>query len=185
LRQSTRSTYKAGGVAQELQEAPVMNYRLRKRLFVDSKVQGALLVRSAVYWLGCIAVMSVMLICWEVFASTGSIREVQFDQIWYRYAPALAMSLLILPFVLFDVVRISNRMVGPVYRMRNYMRQLAEGQRVAPLQFRQDDFWKEMADEFNALANIVQRARQTGCGQATVVMDQEEISHLGHESKVR
>ena len=162
-----------------------MGHRLRKRLFIDSKVQGALLVRSAVYWLCCIAVMSVMLICWEVFATPGSIREIQYDQLWYRYAPALAMSLLILPFILLDVVRVTNRMVGPVYRMRNSMRQLAAGKPIAPLQFRQDDFWKEMADEFNALTAIVQRARQTGCGQATVVMDRDELAKLGAESKGR
>jgi len=46
---------------------------------------------------------------------------------------------------------------------------------MAPLQFRQDDFWKEMADEFNALARIVQQATQTGCGQATVGMDRDEL----------
>jgi len=159
-----------------------MGHHLRKRLFVDPKVQGALLARTAVYWLGCVAVMSAVLICWEVFVTPGSMGESKFDQIWYRLAPALVMSLLMLPFMLFDVVRITNRMVGPVYRMRNYMRQLAEGKPVAPLQFRQDDFWKEMADEFNALSTMVQRAKQTGCGQATVVMDQEELAHIGTES---
>jgi hypothetical protein len=160
-----------------------MGHRLRKRLFVDSKVQGALLARTAVYWLGCIAVMSAMLICWEVFATPGSIREIKFDQIWYRLAPALVMSLLLLPFMLLDVVRITNRMVGPVYRMRNYMRRLAEGKPVTPLQFRQDDFWQEMADEFNSLATIVERAKQTGCGQATVVMDHDELAQIESGTK--
>jgi hypothetical protein len=160
-----------------------MGHRLRKRLFVDSKVQGALLVRAAVYWLCCIAVMTVMLICWEVFSAPGSISEIQFDQLWYRYAPALAASLLMLPFILLDVVRISNRIVGPIFRMRNYMRQLAEGKPVESLQFRQDDFWRDMAGEFNALSTIVQKARQTGCGQATVVMDRAEMVELGTAAK--
>ena len=129
----------------------------RKRLFIDAKVQGALLVRVAIYWLCCIVVMNVMLIFWELFISQNPIR---FDQLWYRHAPALAVSLLVLPFILFDAARITNRLVGPVYRLRDGLRRATRHEHVEPIQFRTNDFWHDFADEFNALLATLPENRQ-------------------------
>jgi hypothetical protein len=58
------------------------------------------------------------------------------------------------------MVQMSNRVAGPIVRLRGAMRQLAEGRPVAPLRFRENDFWREMADEFNAIAAQLQASRQ-------------------------
>jgi predicted Zn-dependent protease len=39
-----------------------------------------------------------------------------------------------------------------LYRLRREMRRLAEGEKVAPIHFRDGDFWIEFAEEFNAVA---------------------------------
>jgi hypothetical protein len=36
-----------------------------------------------------------------------------------------------------------------VYRLRRALREAAEGNVARPLQFRDDDFWREVADDFN------------------------------------
>ena len=38
------------------------------------------------------------------------------------------------------------------------MRQLARGERVEPIEFRNSDYWSEFADEFNAIAARLQMA---------------------------
>lgn len=134
----------------------------RKRLFVDPKVQGALLFRAFLYWAFCIVIVTSMLICWRILTGPARIFYTHFDDLWFHYAPALVTSALLLPFILFDTARISNRFVGPVYRLRSCMRQLARGEHVNPIKFRKDDFWRDFADEFNAILAIVQDGKKPG-----------------------
>jgi hypothetical protein len=75
---------------------------------------------------------------------------------WYFHGPALVASLLLLPLVVIDIIRVSNRFTGPLLRLRRSMRGLASGERVEPLYFREGDFWKDFADEFNEVIARVQ-----------------------------
>jgi hypothetical protein len=48
-----------------------------------------------------------------------------------------------------DTLRLTNRFVGPIYSLRRALREAAEGNVSRPLQFRDDDFWRDVADDFN------------------------------------
>ena len=61
-------------------------------------------------------------------------------------------SLLLLPGVIFDLVRLSNRFAGPMFRLRRSMHDLAQGKPVDAVHFRHGDFWQEFADDFNTIA---------------------------------
>lgn len=127
--------------------------RIRKRLFVDSKVQGALVIRAVGYWFFCLLTMALAIMLWRVWTGPARLFYSQFDELWQWYGPAAVASLMVLPLVVVDVVRLSNRFAGPLYRLRREMRKLAAGESVRALKFRDGDFWMEFADEFNAIAN--------------------------------
>jgi hypothetical protein len=63
-----------------------------------------------------------------------------------------------------DVLRFSNRFVGPVFRTRMALKELAIGRPVEPLQFRDDDYWRDLARDLNAVSQQVEgyRTSQTG-----------------------
>lgn len=130
--------------------------KLRKRFFVDPKVQGALALRVALYWLVCLVTMTLMLLCWRII--TGPVRPfyTHLDDLWFFHGPAVVASLLLLPLIVFDIVRLSNRFTGPMLRLRRSMRALVRGEHVEPIEFRGGDFWQEFAGEFNALLKRVQ-----------------------------
>ncbi|NIP86198.1 MAG: hypothetical protein GTO03_11765 [Planctomycetales bacterium] len=129
-----------------------MSKRNRKRYFVDFQVQGALLVRTAVYWVFCLFGVATMLLVWRVFSEPAAPFAVQLQELWQRFAPALVASLLLLPLVMMDTVRTSNRFAGPMFRLRRSMKALACGERVEPVYFREHDFWRDLAQDFNAIA---------------------------------
>jgi hypothetical protein len=131
---------------------------VRSRLFVDWKVQGALVGRVVLYWLACLAAIPLCLLCWQVLSEPMRPFRAQLTVLWGHLAPAMAASLLLMLPVIFDVVRMSNRFAGPVLRLRRAMRDLAAGLPVEPLRFRRKDFWREFADEFNAVAARVQKS---------------------------
>lgn len=124
----------------------------RKQIFVDPRVQGAILERAIMYCLLCMFVIAIMTYLWELFQHPERPVTEVFALLWQRYAPTLVGTLFLLPFILYDVVRVSNRFVGPMQRLRRGMMQLASGEKVGNLRFRRQDFWPEMAETFNQMA---------------------------------
>jgi hypothetical protein len=129
----------------------------RRQLFVDHKVQGALVMRAISYWFMCLLTVALMLLCWRVLTGPARLFYRHLDDMWFHFGPALIASLILLPIIVVDIIRLSNRFAGPMLRMRRAMQNLAKGERVPPLQFRDNDFWKDFAQDFNALLARVQR----------------------------
>src|SRR5688572_30036825 len=131
----------------------------RSRIFIDGEVQGALMMRVASYWSFCLLSIMLMVLCWSV--CTGPPRRFSelFFELFNRYAPAMAASLILLPIAMIDVVRLSNRFVGPVIRLRGALSELAETGKTRPVTFRDNDYWQELAVDFNRVA---ERAQNTG-----------------------
>jgi hypothetical protein len=129
---------------------------MRKQLFVDPKVQGALVGRAVLYWVVCIITIALMLLCWRIVTGPARPFYTHFDDMWFFYGPAMVASCLLLPLIVVDIVRLSNRFTGPMLRLRRSMRALARGEHVDPIEFRDTDFWQDFADEFNQLLVRVQ-----------------------------
>jgi hypothetical protein len=128
----------------------------RRQLFVDPKVQGGLIVRVVMYWVFCLMGITLMLLCWRIVTGPARPFYTHFEAMWFHFGPALIASFVLLPMVIIDVVRYSNRFVGPVLRLKRSMRQLAHGEEVELLEFRNADFWQEVAVDFNAIRNRLQ-----------------------------
>ena len=151
----------------------------RKQLLVDRRVQGALLVRATSYWLYCLLTLTMLTLCWRIANSEPQTFQSHLQALKADFAPAAIGSLLLLPIVLVDVLRLSNRFTGPMLRVRRLMNELAAGQRVEPLKFRDGDFWMEFADDFNKVA-----ARLGELETASKEENQQERELVGAGSEV-
>src|SRR5512145_201286 len=130
-----------------------MNFQHKRRqFFVDSTVQGGLLVRGFIYWLLCALTVFLSLLAWQCIAGPARLFYEQFGEMWFRYAPVFALLLALLPILALDFVQFTNRFAGPVLRLRAAMRQVARGEAAPTLSFRDDDFWQELAADFNRIA---------------------------------
>lgn len=123
----------------------------RRHLFVDPQIQGRLILRVVLYWMLCLIGVGLMLLAWRLCVGPAKLLHDHLRDLWHDYLPALVASLLLLPLVIADVLRVSNRFVGPLLRLRRAMRQIARGELIQPLHFRRDDLCQEMAEEFNAV----------------------------------
>jgi hypothetical protein len=135
-----------------------MAERRANRFMIERQVQSALLWRVAAYWVYCLIALGVMLIFWN--AMTGPPRrgvELLAD-VLARYTPAMLASVVLLPLVMIDVLKLSHRFVGPVGKLRQGLAQLAAGRRPERMSFRKGDFWPEMAEEFNRAAARIDEA---------------------------
>jgi hypothetical protein len=151
--------------------------RKRTQLFVDPKVQGSLILKTVLYWIVCVVTITLMLLCWRIITGPARMFYWHFDDMWFHFGPALVASFLLLPLMVYDVVQMSNRFCGPLFRMRRAIRALARGEHVDPISFRDGDFWPEIAQEFNALLALVQR---DGANRDSLVEKDEAIPAATH-----
>ena len=124
----------------------------RQQKFVDRSVQAELLFRMAIYWVFSALVLVSILICWRILFGPSRDISVHVDYLWFQYKPVVIASLILLPLLLFDMLRVSNRFAGPMIRLRRAMERLSDGEKnITPLNFRENDFWQGLANDFNRL----------------------------------
>jgi hypothetical protein len=152
------------------------NKRRRLRV-IDRQVQGALLLLTIRHWLSSVTLGLGLLFCWHLLIAgrEAALGEV-FEDVWSRYAPAVIVLLALSPAYFYGMLRASNRFVGPIFRFRAALLELAQGREPKPLRFREGDFWKDMAESFNAIVEerraVESRApRESATPQASVAAD--------------
>ncbi len=121
-------------------------------VLVEKKVQGALGLRIVAHWFIFLA-MSILVTC--TLRTFGSIEH---PSVWNAVRSALleqtgsiVVLLALLPWFVHDALKLSNRFAGPMVRLRKSIRQLTNGEELPPVKFREDDFWQDLAEEFNLL----------------------------------
>ena len=150
--------------------SPSTPKNLRKRRFVDYKLQGAIVVRVVLYWLGCQFMTAVLLFGFK--AVMGQVDIADDMSLFYRCA--LFGTLGFLPLAVIDMVRLSHRFAGPMVRFRRAMHELGRGEQVEPLLFRDGDFWQDLATDFNAVCDRVHGPRGDGVMETTLDSTSEE-----------
>lgn len=126
-----------------------MRRNLRGKEYVDPQVQGALWRRLVLHWITFTAVAAALVVGMEwmtdPFRSTGEILV----SAWWTYGPVLVVLIALIPVFVYDSIRVSHRFAGPVFRLRQVISKLANGGIPDRIEFRDGDFWKEMATDIN------------------------------------
>jgi hypothetical protein len=131
----------------------------RRQLLVDAKLQGALVLQVTLYWFYCLLTVAMLALIWIVFIKRPLSSADLFQELWMSCGPALLGSVLLLPLVLLDCVRVSNRFAGPMLRISREMKALAEGKVSRSVQLREGDFWLEFAEDWNQVLHHCENLR--------------------------
>jgi hypothetical protein len=129
----------------------------RTRLFIDPQVQGRLLCRVVLYWCMAVAIMGTLAAVQVAIETRHAPSSVVINRTLLAFGPSLIAAVLLLPVILFDALRFSNKFAGPMHRLRREVKRLADGDSYAPIDFRKGDFWYDLAQEFNRLADKLER----------------------------
>jgi hypothetical protein len=77
--------------------------------------------RVTVDWVLGLLMASTMLSCWMAITRPTRLLGNPLDDFWDVFGPAFALALLMLPISPFDVLRLSNKAIGPMNLTRNEM----------------------------------------------------------------
>lgn len=129
-----------------------MARELRKTKYIDPAVQGALVRRLVLHWLAftTITTLAVIGLQWfeDPFTSFGNTLR----QAWDSYGAVVLILACLAPVFIYDSIKLSSRFTGPIHRLREGLSTMASGQAASTLTFRDDDFWHDLAEDFNRVA---------------------------------
>jgi hypothetical protein len=129
---------------------------LRGKLFVDSSVQGALARRIVVHWITFFLLSMISLAGFEYFLGDPNLTlSGHVNVLWQKYAFFILLMIATVPTFVYDTVKLSSRFVGPIVRLRDSIRKLSKGENVGELKFRENDFWRDLSNDFNVVAQRV------------------------------
>jgi hypothetical protein len=132
----------------------------RKKLFIDSQVQGVLVRRALIYLVACGLFMLLPILIGRAIADPQHLFFENLGPFFRKYGMFFTCILLMLPLMVYDILKLTNRFAGPVFRLRREMRKLAEGQKVYPLKFRDGDYWTDITLAFNAIVQRMETLEQ-------------------------
>jgi len=128
-----------------------MNRPQRRQKFVDSTVQGALARRVLLHWLVFFAVASIAALLLQILSDPLQPTDDHLQNVWHDHGPFLVVMVFLLPVFVMDTIKISHRFAGPICSIRRAMQEVADGQPPRKLKFREDDFWHDLANDYNAM----------------------------------
>ncbi|MGI9458115.1 MAG: hypothetical protein ACR2NU_16245 [Aeoliella sp.] len=125
----------------------------RKKTYVDPKVQGALVRRLVLHWVGFLLVAGTVAFCLQVLSNPLRPISEHVQQLWWTPGPFLVVMVFLLPVFVLDTIKLSHRFAGPIYRLRQTIRSIAQGDPPPRLKFRDFDFWQGLAQDFNLMVD--------------------------------
>ncbi|MCD0460874.1 hypothetical protein [Roseiconus lacunae] len=127
----------------------------RKRTLVDSEVQGSLIRRVAMHWVVFFLCNAFALMCWiRLFEQPDADWGQTFGDTVRRFLPFFIITVALIPAFVWDTLKLSHRFAGPITRLRNTLKDMKAGRSVPPLRFRENDFWQEIASNFNDVMDL-------------------------------
>src|SRR5687767_13213638 len=132
----------------------------RSKLLVDKPFQFRLLGRMVMYFVIYMLTMIHVGFVIEVMQNLASdglrvgVIDAYFEFL-VKYKPLLFSFVIIAPIIVYDLLKFSNRVAGPLFRCRRVMIDLAEGKQVNEFVPRKGDLMAELFAAFNVLIRAV------------------------------
>jgi len=130
----------------------------RRNYFVNKQVQGiyALFIIMSV---GVISLLVSMEILRSFYNSFGALGDESFYNSVNIYFIIKVLILLVLGSILIGGLSLfaSHKIAGPIFRLNSSLKNLAKGKYEERLKFRKNDYFQEVADNFNRMAESVEK----------------------------
>jgi hypothetical protein len=133
-----------------------MSNEQRTKVWVDG-FQTKLTLRIAAYLGVFLLVLVNFLFSWRLWQEGPGDPFEQFGRMLRDYLPVWICLLALVPVIGWDAIRFTHRLVGPLVRFRQTIRDVAHGEPVRPIKLRTGDYLTEFRDDVNQLLESLQR----------------------------
>ncbi len=124
----------------------------RQSIFIDRPVQLALLFRAVLYLAVSLMAQLLMVFFFAFITSPPDDFFANAPKLWWYLQLSLLAWVVLIPIILLDLLKLSHRWVGPIFRLQTSLHALGQGEKIPPVRFRDGDFWPKLAGDLNMVA---------------------------------
>ena len=134
--------------------------RERKKLLVNWSVQGPILIRLTIHVITFVAATT-SLLCIFWMAQGGNLSDALGADVssssvfWFRFMPFAASCMVLLPLSIWDILRITNRLAGPLYRFEQVMSEFEKTGTLPEAILRDNDLLEHFCKRFNSFVAVM------------------------------
>lgn len=143
----------------KLSKAKTMSNHPRRTFLVNREFQIGLASRLTCYWALIWLAVFVCPTLVRGFSESVSYSELASRMISENWFP-LVVSIILFPLVIWDSLRFSNRISGPLLRLNRALKELESGQPMGPVRLRHGDFCQDIAQSLNQVAEQMQQMQR-------------------------
>jgi hypothetical protein len=128
----------------------------RKKVYVSPTIQGRLLAQLCFYWLLYNFLLWHGTFLIETLPATGvpgPLSE-RYSSFCSQHVIWLLCMLAAVPIILWDMVKLTHRVAGPLVRLERILREMARGQRVSQVTLRPNDMLDTFVEALNQLIDL-------------------------------
>lgn len=154
-----------------------MSHRpIREQLLIERDVQLSLILRALLYGAACMTYFTVIQFFTQANTRPGSpaletLLSLTDEAIYW--VPGFFM---LGPLMVYDMLRVTNRVAGPIFVLRRELNSLNQGESGRPLKFRNDDYWDCLANEFNTTREELLRLRAENLELKSATPDESTVA---------
>lgn len=129
----------------------------RSQTVIDKEVQYGVIRKIAAHWIVFMICNSFALLMWVcLFEQPDASWKDTAGECFRRFMPFFIISAALIPAFVLDTLKLTNRFAGPISRLRAEIANAAAGRPVEKLNFRTNDYWREIASSFNTMIERVE-----------------------------
>lgn len=126
---------------------------LRKKAVADAGVQWTLALRVILHFFLFVCAGTFFGLINQFFVNPfGGVAE-NANTFWRQSGPMLLALACLMPIFVRDTLTLSNRVAGPICRLRDTIKRLGDGEEMPPLKFRKRDMWDDLPALFNKMTD--------------------------------
>lgn len=138
-----------------------MSKHLRLKKLINWTVQGPIVTRLMVHFLAYnTATLFLLLVVYGVKSSLAVISDSPASAepvtFWQQASPVLICMLVMMPFMVWDLMQLTNRIAGPLYRFESLLKEFAKTGKLKPAVLRQGDLLTDYQNQFNEFVAAMQ-----------------------------
>ena len=132
----------------------------RKQIFVSRKIQGRIVARLATYWVVYHLVLLHAMFLYHYLLYRGQLladslmAPVPFFELYGGFLSQnfslMLCAAAVFPLILWDMMKLTHRVAGPLVRFMSTLKQLEGGEKVRPVRLREGDLLVELQGAFNS-----------------------------------
>ncbi len=131
-----------------------MAKRFRLKKLINWTVQGPIVTRLIIHFLSYnIATLFLLLLVYGIKTSLAAIAETPVSAepltFWQQAAPVVICMCVMMPFMIWDLIKLTNRIAGPLFRFESILKEFAKSGVLRKAALREGDLLTDYQKQFN------------------------------------